>query len=409
MGWSALAQSPLGLPQIDHPQWSRGEAIVSHEEWARDLTEAFGLHHALPPGARDADRFALLCPERNEPSEGPPRPLHVLAEVPSAPAGTPIRVIVDVPVTGLYRLSVEGRGGQRWTVDRAALQPVKVTELGLGSAETLFPLTVGPHEVSGRLGQGAAATRVELAVERTLCVAPSNGWQPGRGLTFGAKARSLVHAMGLERHLPALDSFGIEGERYASATNASGDTREGGGNASAGAWAEAEHGRAEFRYRIDLTEPGLYTITARLLGEGRQYWSVDGVAEAWVEPEVGRGPFHWAHVATLRMASGHHVVRARVPTGHGIDRIVVTRRSDRGRDYVDLLEGFGFREGPPGAAVTRHAASANLAQPMVARLASGFLSRGLGGTAFAPPAALTDDELERLYSRPLSPVLPADL
>ena len=333
----------------------------------------------------------------------------MVSEVPAPDPDGVARFIVDAPVTALYRLTAEGRGRQGWSVDRSAFAPIDVTSLGLGTAENLIPLTRGPHELGVRLGPGAAASRVELAVEWGLCVAPGDGWTPGRGLSFDAKARSLVHAMGLERHLPSLESFSIEGERFSSATDGTGDTREGGRGATEGAWAEAEHGQAEFRYRLDLTEPGLYTITARVLGEDLQLWSIDRGNQAWVRPEVGRGPFHWAHVHTLRLSSGHHVLRARVPAGHGVDRIVVTRRSDRGRDYVGLLERLGFREGPPGAAVTRHAATRNLSQPMVARLAQGLLARGLGGTPWNAPAALTDPDLERLYSRPLSPVLPADL
>jgi len=75
---------------------------------------------------------------------------------------------------------------------------------------------------------------------------------------------------------------------------------------------------------------------------------------------------------------------------------------------VAVLESAGFSEGAPDALVTRAAARANLTNPNFAPLADDLLLR-LAGDPGDHPLALVEREVQQLYSRPLSPVLPPDL
>ena len=127
-----------------------------------------------------------------------------------------MRLVVSVPATALYQLSIEGVGRQRWVLDQRPIGPFDPSSLGIAYAPRLIPLARGPHEISGVLAPKARVDRLELSAHRLLCIAPAAGWKAERTLTYAAMAQTLVHALGLERELPIGDvALPTEGEEFA--------------------------------------------------------------------------------------------------------------------------------------------------------------------------------------------------
>ena len=398
---------------------SGSELRLREAEWAGELAVALGLGEVLGEAGDATDRFDVLCPQRarrigaagaGSLSEG--SFIRVGVEAPrEAEPGAPIRTVVRVPATALYQLSVAGVGRQRWTIDRRPVGHLDLSPLGVAHAPTILPLREGPHEIAGYLARHARVERIELAVYRPLCVAPAGGWRSERPLRYGALARTLVTAFGFERRLPEDVSKQqvLEGELF--------DAASGGGRrttrrlampATGGAWALAATGPSEFTYRLRLEEPRVVTILARTHGAQPQIWSLDGRHRLTLNPDSVSEGYVWNHVITLPLAAGGHAIRALVARGSGIDLLRVVHHRSSDADYVGVLETLGFRAGAPDTLVPRSAARDILSSPALAELASAFQLH-LAGDTRDQTLWLVDDDAEPLYSRPLSPMLPAEL
>ena len=411
------AQSPEGLGMAERPLLGSG-VVVYEEEWAATLVRALDLDDVLPQEPDDADLFALLCADAAELAtdamgrRAPARAAFQIARemTEGRGPGEPVRIVLDVPATALYQLAVEGSGKQRWTVDQRPVGHLDLSALGSAFGPRVVPLREGPHELAGYMGRDAAVTRVELTAFRPLCIAPAGGWRSGRPLTVGSQARTLVRALGLDRHLPAARAvFSIEGERFASASEFGGRSNAATDDESPARieWAKAGSRPAEFTYHVRLPKPGIFSLEARLRAGARQNWSIDGRYHTRVEAPEGSG-FVWTHVMTTSLPGGEHVVRARVPAGSGIDRVRLVKRRASDPDYIEVLAQMGFPTGATHSLVTRSAVFEALAHPAFRELADGFLVRVARSSGEAPLVAL-DDDLPSLYTRPLSPLLPADL
>jgi hypothetical protein len=416
---AASAQTLQGLGMAERPLLGSG-VVVYEQQWAATLVRALALDEVLPEDPDDADVFALLCADAAEmatDSEGRRAPtraaFRISREMTEARApAEPLRVVLDVPATALYLLAVEGTGKQRWTVDQRPVGHLDASDLGAAFGPRVLPLRDGPHELAGYMGTRARVDRVELTAYRPLCIAPAGGWRSGRPLSYGAQARTLVRALGLDRYLPAArTTLSLEGERFSSASrwggrsNGAPDAGDAGGRID---WARTGDSPAEFSYRIRLPKPGVYSLEARLRSATQQHWSIDGRYRARVEAPTGDGGFSWAHVMTTSLTAGEHVLRAVVPPGSGIDRIRMIERQAGDPDYVEVVAQMGFAMGATRSLVTRSASFAALSHPAFQELAEGFLERLAGGASELPLVALDDDPAP-LYSRPLVPVLPAEL
>jgi hypothetical protein len=358
----------------------------------------------------------MLCPERAEravESEGRRLPVGPAFEVRldsprAAGAGAPMRMVVPVPASALYTLVAHGKGRSRFAVDRSPVGDLELSALGADAAPQLVPLGRGPHEIEARLGPRAELDRVELIAFRSLCIAPAGGWNAGEPLRYGAKARSMVRAMGLEGRLPlAGEPVVVEAERFeAGPTTARSTDRGLGLPASERQWVAAEGGPAELAWRVVLPEPGLYTVMGRVHGTAPQLWSVDARYAVRVSPGPEAARFDWSEVVTLPLDAGEHVIRARIADGAGIDVLHLLPRRAGDHDYLDLLRELGFQEGAPDEPVTQSAAQANLSHPVFRVAAAGLLMRlsPLPGDALA----VLERDVERRYERPLSPVLPGE-
>jgi len=410
VAFGAAAQSPESIGMAG-PHFEPSRRGVLEEEWARRLAKALALEEGLPTtAAKPEDYYGLLCPEqavRDLGEDGSGGALRIAHPLPPRGPAEPVRVVLEAPATALYAIQIEGVGLQRWSVDGRLIGHLDATPLGVAQAPRLLALRAGPHEFTGILVRDARAERIELAAHRPLCIAPADGWRTGRPLLHGAKARTSVRALGLERFLPAEATVvELEGESFDSASHWGTRTDEASGARSRMEWATAGNSPAEFSYRVHLPEPGLFSVEARLSGEGQQLWSVDTSLRSRVDLN-GWHRLGWQHVLTTQLPAGEHVIRALIPAGAAIDRIRVIAHSATDPDYVEVLEQMGFREGHVHAAVSRGEVDATLHNPAFTMLAGDFLGRA-AGSGEAPMPAIPR-ELTPLYRRPISPVLPGQL
>lgn len=417
LGAGPAARGEASDPLADGPSGS--ELRFSETEWAEELAAALALAEVLGEAGAATDHFAVLCPARAPRDASAARrsysetsPIRVAVETPQErEPGAPVRTVVQVPAPALYQLSVVGVGLQRWTIDRRPVGHLDLSPLGVAHASTIVPLREGPHEIAGYLTRHARVERVELAVYRPLCVAPTGGWRADRPLRYGALARTLVTAFGFEDRLPEdiAEQQVLEGERF--------ETVSGGGDrtrrrlavpATGGAWALAANGPSEFTWRLRLEDPRVVTILARTHGEQAQVWSLDGRHRLTVDPESEPEGFAWNHVITLPLSAGGHAIRGLLARGSGVDVLRVVHHRSSDADYIGVLETLGFRAGAPDTLVPRAAARDILSSPAMSELASAFQLR-LAGDTRDQTLWLVDEEPEPLYTRPLSPVLPAEL
>lgn len=423
--WLALAAPIASLAEPPGPPTGLAVApvasdrLVLEEEWAADLVDLLALDRALPDAPQAADYFSLLCAEQAEREVGtggrsaPVGPLfEASADVPPPRRpGDPVRVVLTVPATALYSLSVEGVGLQRWVIDQKPVGHLDPTPIGVSWSAATTPLREGPHEVTGYFGPGARAERVSLTALRSLCIAPADGWHARRPLTYGAQARTLVRIFGFESRLPeAGDSIEIEGEAYDSVSGGGGRTnRRVKVAASHDVWATASQSPAELSYRLHLEDPALVTIEARILGSEPQLWSIDGRYRAIVVPTGGREVFHWMPLLTLPLGAGDHELRARIARHAGVDVLRATPRRSSDADYLSVLNELGLHVSAADALVTHSDALASLSSGVFVELAGRFQQR-IEGDATERPIVLVDEVPEpRSVERALSPMLPSEL
>jgi hypothetical protein len=423
LAWLPLASSGQeGLPEPWDAPWGElvsapDQRVVTSPDWAGHLVEALGLAGSLPLGHGADDLYSLLCPDLAEQeiqagvSGASPRPpFQVVVKNPGS-AGSPgtLRLAFAAPATALYTIKVHGEGAARWYADRQSIGIVDPTLLGEDLAGTLIPLSRGPHELDARLAPGARVDQVELVAQRRLCIAPADGWHGHGELTFGDKARTLVQAFGLQGRLPVEEeSQVIEGEHFLRAGSGGMRTSQPlAVPASADAWATAGEEPTEFTYRFAPSTSGLFSIVARVHGGDRQIWTVDDRYTARIFPPPEAGGFAWTEVATIPLSAGEHVIQALLAPGAGVDVVQLLRRRTDDEDYLRILEDLGLEEGGALERVTEQAAARNLGSDVFRSLTANFIARDPG--AAGDRLALVEHELEQLFTRPLSPVLPADL
>jgi hypothetical protein len=385
----AAAQSREGIGMAE-PALMESGVVVREEQWAGTLVRALALGEVLEDQPESRDLFALLCADKAEMTtqaggrRAPARAAFRISEemVEDRAPGEPVRVVLDVPATALYQLAVEGEGKQRWTVDQRKAGHLDPSALGVAFGPRVVPLREGPHELAGYLAPRSRVDRVELVAHRPLCIAPAAGWRVGEPLTGGALARTLVRALGLDRSLPEEQVVvELEGERFESSSDWGSPTNAPPPDSEAetrAEWARAGEKPTEFTYRVRLLEPGVFSVLAQVVTGGEQIWSIDGR------------------------------IRARVPPGSGIDRIRIVKRQSSDADDIEGLEQMGLRVGGVNTFVTRSGVQEAVFHPAFQELADGFLERAAGSSAEAP-LVVFDDRVPPLYTRPLSPVLPADL
>jgi hypothetical protein len=158
---------------------------------------------------------------------------------------------------------------------------------------------------------------------------------------------------------------------------------------------------------VRIDDAGVVTLLARIHGAAPQIWSIGERTPRVIRPGAGAAGWAWTEIATLPLGAGVQTLHAQLPEGAGVDVIRVLRRRDGDQDYLAILDAIGVHEGAANELVSSSAASANLANPLVHTLVAGFLQRL---TVPGPgDLILIEDQQERLYTRPLSPLLPAEM
>lgn len=377
---------------------------VSEEDWADRLVVALGLAPAAGSDAPPAALFALLCPERAPADEvSPSAPIH------PAPGARSAAVDLSVPEAGLYAVAVQGQGLQQWRAGNRNAGEIDAHLERPGFAPQLLALPAGVQTLSASFDPGSTATRVTLERYRQLCIEPRDGWTAGQHLRFGDKARTLVRALGLESRLPIEGPpQTIEAETFHALPGQASVTDEPlSAPTSGGAWARADRDGAELRWEVRIDEPGVVTLLARLHGSASQIWTIGNTGPRAIRPAAGAAGWVWTEIATVPLGAGVQTLRAQLRQGAGVDVLRVLRRRDGDQDYLAVLDAIGVEEGGADELVDASAASANLANPIVHTLVAGFLQR----LAMPGPDDLTliQHQQERLYTRPLSPLLPAEM
>jgi hypothetical protein len=219
----------------------------------------------------------------------------------------------------------------------------------------------------------------------------------------------MVQALDLQKRLPVEEEMRvIEGEHFIQAGAGGVRTSQRlAVPASADAWATAREGPTQFTYRVALPTPGLFSILARVHGGERQIWTVDERYATRAFPPPESSGFAWIEVATIPLAAGEHTIRALLAPGAGVDVMQLLRRRTGDEDYLRILEDMGLEEGAASEHVTVEDAARNLGSDLFRSLTANFLARDSG--AADDRLALVERELEQLFTRPLSPLLPADL
>ena len=389
------AQSEVGIG-MRPPTDSGSGHVVREAEWAGWLAESLGLtrifHEA--PGAEEL--FGLLCADRGH--AGATGSLRRIQE--AAPgAGGRVRFRIDVEETALYQLSVAGQGRQRWTVDGQAIEHIEPGSSGVAIPSELIPLRKGAHELEVFMNIRGRVDRVDLAVFRPACVAPADGWHAERPLTHAAAARTLVRAMNLVPLLPVRgEEIRLDGSAHAVVSD-TGRTLEG-RVSQAGDWPVL------LEYPVQISEPGIHSIVARVRGVGDQIWSLDDRYRSRVRIK-GDG-IRAVHLMSVPLASGEHVVRVHLPPGGTVDDITLKRHGTRGSDELAVLGRLGLATRAPAALVTAVDADRYLRSDLFQERSARFLrSEAQRGPAEPVVLAERDDDLGT--SRPLSPAIPADL
>jgi hypothetical protein len=383
-----------------------------------ELTDLLEIDHVLMSDAVPEDHFGLLCAEQAElqlSRDGAVVPrdevFRVAVDAPERKGKyDAVRVVLNAPATALYRLTIEGAGLQRWTIDSEPVGHIDLSHLGIAQSSAIVPLAAGPHEVSGYFLPGARAERIELAAWRPLCISPADGWKASRTLRWGALARTLVRAFDLEQRLPERDDeeLRIEGESFLEVTGGGGPVNRRLDSAASGdAWAAAIQSPASFTWSFDLEAPRVVTVLARTHGVQPQLWSIDGRYNVTAHPKNVMRDFSWTHVATLTLSSGRHSVRGLFAVGAGIDELRIVSHRSTDSDYVGVLAQVGFPTSVPNAPVGRSEALDLMRSASFIELTTALRSF-LNGNPAPRSLVLVDDEPDPYITRPLSPLLPAD-
>ncbi|MDP3938260.1 MAG: hypothetical protein Q8R92_09000 [Deltaproteobacteria bacterium] len=380
---------------------------ITQAAWARLLVDAMGLSEAVDPSGQDDAALMEFLSGTPAPAirvwaaSAKPFP----AEAQSVPADggdgkagvragnetASGRYLVRIPQPGIYALRFTGAGElQRWRMDenevRLGRPSGTMESLGAekekGDLLGYFLLSAGDHEVTVEIPLGGALGRFELLRQPFPHVLPPGGWHPGEALTFGVKAVTMVQAMQLEHELPDISKWRVqrEGERYDADPLPGQQTNEGTRDKpSEGALVKGAGSGSRMLYRVEVPQPGTYTLLARVTGAGGGRLLLnDSVERAWRAPDPS-DRLVWNDLATLPLGGGAQGLDVRLDAGAGLDVLRLIYRDPSPEASLMLLEDLGFHESDPEAVVSMAAAMDNTEnarfQERVNTLVAGFYTQ----------------------------------
>lgn len=209
-------------------------------------------------------------------------------------------------------------------------------------------LDPGVYTATLLLPPGSALESVEVAPPCLDPIEPIGGWKATAPTTIEDLAVTMMKAMDLESDLPPSDTpidrtggdFQVEGPDLAVAP---------------GAGLKADRKGLTALLSVDLSAPGLYTVSVHgVIGSG-QRWLADACRKAVLCPSDAMG---WHPVMSQSFGAGRHTFAVTLAEGAVVERVRFERKKESAAGYLAALRRLGFDPGPEGPVSWERAAAA---------------------------------------------------
>lgn len=336
---------------------------VTHPIWARMLLRALEMNEAVRASTHASQVFSALSWRD---SLILPADHYLRGDGVAVQERSGVRLVAASDGTGhvVYPLTVIRGGDYQMRVRLAGApdRPATAEIVASGGATPLRTFTFvptlsadwvrgghahldpGTYTASLLLPQGSALEYVEVAPPCLNPIEPAGGWKAAASTTVEDIAVTVLKAIDLEDELPPaetpLERTGrdFQVEASAAATAAPGD--------SFGALTlRADHDGLQAVLTADLSEAGLYTLSAYVITGAGQRWLADGCRKAILCPSEGAG---WRVVMSQSFAAGRHTFTVALADGAVVERVRLERKKERAADYLGTLRRLGFDPGPSG-------------------------------------------------------------
>ena len=254
---------------------------------------------------------------------------------------TKVHLRFTLPLGGEYRVQAHMRqAGHQFSINGAVTTVDAKPAFTLVSAGS-FQLQAGAQEIVVTLAPGGSIDYITLKATNLASITPDLGWQPDEELTWEVIQTTLLQLLDLAEMFPASQSplvFEAEELDQAGVKTVSLSHL---GRPSGGKWLRAGPSAAEVKFPVKLNQSGFYDVSLRAMGNpinisigGHQ--EIDLAARPYLDDYTFKSLFFFAGTNDITMA---------LPSGGGVDRLILTKRQI---DYalVTTLLGFGQQDKP---------------------------------------------------------------
>jgi hypothetical protein len=335
---------------------------VTHPIWARMLLRALDLNEAVRASSQASQVFSALSWRE---SLSYPADRYVRADGVTVRERGGRRMVAADEGTGqvVYPFAVVGAGDYQMRVrlagapDRPAT--AEIVRMGRSAAPetlTFVPpasadwvrggpthLDPGAYTATVLLPRGSSLEYVEVAPPCLNPIEPVGGWKPTAPTTVDDLAVTALKAMDVENELPPADTplertggdFQVEASAVPAAALPGFEPLT----------LKADRAGLRAVLSVDLTEAGLYTLSAFGVAGTGQRWLADGCRKAILCPSETPG---WSVVMSQPFGAGRHTFTVALAAGAVVERVRLERKKGRAPDYVAALRRLGFDPGPDG-------------------------------------------------------------
>ncbi len=370
----AAAAAAVLVPLYGDPR----QTPVTHPEWAHMLLRALDMDAVLAKGSSASLAFDSLswrasvglAPDRPFRSvgveflPGPPRLAHANA---GAPGELGYRLAVPRP--GDYRVRLKLTGAQAGDPGPAVgLELTPDGETNPTRSLTLAPsvladsggiyLAPGVYTLSVALPPAMFLEAIEVVPPCVNAIEPRGGWQPTAIAQTGDVAVTAVKALDLESELPpAATPIDVPGLSFQPTTPQALKASLKGG--LEGFWLQADANGLQAVARVNLPEPGLYTVYGYGLSGGGQSWVADACHKSVLCPTaVSPETPSCKPLMTAEFSAGPHTFGMTLGNGAAVQRLKLERKKDAVADYLATLARLGLDLGAQRPVTRAQAADA---------------------------------------------------